>query len=242
MQLFQTNGLMSWQLPENWHIVCTANPEGSDYAITNLDDAMLTRMMHVSMRFDPKEWAQWALRNQIDERGVDFVLTYPEIAGGKMTNPRTLTSFFTHTRAIPDLKKDLAHVHTIGSSLLDKETATAFTVFIQDELGKLLTPEQILEAPNFNTVEKDLRTLCVTPDNIRIDILSAMTTRLLFHLKKSGDSISSFGNLLGFLLMDFLPNDLRASFHLELMGLKNERIRKVLMDKKLSKLIVGDHS
>ena len=35
----------------NWSIICTANPEGEDYSITTLDDAMLSRMMHVTLKY-----------------------------------------------------------------------------------------------------------------------------------------------------------------------------------------------
>lgn len=242
MQLLQNNGLMSWSLPENWQIICTANPEGSDYSITNLDDAMLTRMMHITMKFEPKEWAMWALKNNVDERGIDFVLTYPEMADGKLTNPRTLTSFFAHTKQIADLKMSVNHVHIIASSLLDKETSGAFAIFVQDELGKLFTPEEIIKSTDFKEVESNIRSLCVTAQNIRIDILSTMITRMMFYIKEGKESQTDFSNLLKFLLMDFLPNDLRTSFHLQLMSLKNLEIKKVLNDKKLSKLLVGDLS
>lgn len=242
MQLLQNNGLMSWTLPDNWNIICTANPEGSDYSITNLDDAMLTRMMHITMRFEPKEWATWALKNNVDERGIDFVLTYPEMIDGKLTNPRTLTSFFAHTKQIEDLKKSINHVHIIANSLLDKETSGAFAIFVQDELNKLVTPEEIILAKDFKFVENKIKSLCVTTENIRIDMLSTIITRMILYLKDTNNSNSDFSNLIDFLLMDFLPNDLRTSFHLELIGLKDSKLNKFLMNKKLSKLLVGDYS
>ena len=242
MQLLQNNGLMSWTLPDNWRIICTANPEGSDYSITNLDDAMLTRMMHITMRFEPKEWAMWALKNNVDERGIDFVLTYPEMTDGKLTNPRTLTSFFAHTKQIADLKKSINHVHIIASSLLDKETSGAFAIFVQDELNKLVTPEEIILAKDFKIIQNKIQSLCVTAENIRIDMLSTIITRTLLYLKDKNNSNTDFSNLVNFLLMDFLPNDLRAAFHLELIGLKDTQLNKLLMNKKLSKLLVGDYS
>jgi hypothetical protein len=242
MQLLQNNSLMSWTLPDNWNIICTANPEGSDYSISNLDDAMLTRMMHITMRFEPKEWARWALKNKVDERGIDFVLTYPEMADGKLTNPRTLTSFFAHTKQIVDLKKSINHVHIIASSLLDRETTGAFATFVQGELNKLVTPEEIINSKDFTIIEKKIRSLCLTSSNIRIDILSAMTTRMLIYLKDENYSNSDFSNLLNFLLMDFLPNDLRTAFHLDLIGLKDSKINKLLANKTLTKLLVGDYS
>jgi MoxR-like ATPase len=54
MQLLQN---FEWQLPEQWQIVATANPEGADYSVTPMDDAMLTRMLHFTLTFDAKAWA-----------------------------------------------------------------------------------------------------------------------------------------------------------------------------------------
>ena len=42
MQLLQEFEMFSWTLPSKWQIVCTANPEGGDYAVTTMDDAMVT--------------------------------------------------------------------------------------------------------------------------------------------------------------------------------------------------------
>lgn len=69
MQLLQNYELVSWKLPSKWQIVLTANPDGGDYSVTPMDDAMLTRMLHITLSFDIKEWARWAEQNGIDPRG-----------------------------------------------------------------------------------------------------------------------------------------------------------------------------
>ena len=89
MQLFQNYELVSWALPSQWLIVCTANPDGGDYSVTALDEAMLTRMLHVTMTFDAQAWARWAERNDVDPRGINFVLAYPELVNGRRTTPRS---------------------------------------------------------------------------------------------------------------------------------------------------------
>ena len=68
----------------------TANPEGGDYSVTPMDDSMLTRMLHTTLKFDPKTWAEWASSSGVDPRGIAFVLTYPEVVTGKRTTPRSL--------------------------------------------------------------------------------------------------------------------------------------------------------
>ena len=58
MQLLQNYELSSWELPAKWQIVATANPEGADYSLTPIDDAMLTGMIHTTIVFNHKIWAQ----------------------------------------------------------------------------------------------------------------------------------------------------------------------------------------
>ena len=52
-----------------------------------MDDTMLTRMMHLTLVFDPKSWTIWAEAAGIDHRGIDFVLTFPEVVTGIRTTP-----------------------------------------------------------------------------------------------------------------------------------------------------------
>ena len=90
-------------------------------------------MMHVTMVFDAKTWGKWAMQNGVDERGIDFVLTYPETVTGKRTTPRTLTQFFNQTKGIADLKEKEELVRVLGKAL-DSSTVTAFISFIRDGL------------------------------------------------------------------------------------------------------------
>ncbi len=77
------------KLPSKWQIVTTANPDNGDYSVTPMDDAMLARMLHITLNFDAKIWAEWAQATVINPRGIDFVLTYPEAVTGKRTTPRS---------------------------------------------------------------------------------------------------------------------------------------------------------
>jgi hypothetical protein len=140
--------LSSWKLPEKWQIVATANPEGADYSVTPMDDAMLTRMIHATLIFDHKVWAQWAYSSGVDERGIAFVLTYPELVNSERTTPRSLTQFFEQIKTIKDLKKNINLVEAIGLSSLDDLTTSSFLNFINDELSTLINPEEILDSKN----------------------------------------------------------------------------------------------
>ena len=133
-------------LPRKWQIVCTANPEGGDYSVTPMDPAMLTRMLHMTMIFDVKSWAKWAMNSGVDPRGIAFVLTYPEVITGERTTPRTLTQFFDQIASIDDLKNKLELVNVLARSALDDITATTFLAFVNDGVTQLVEPADILDA------------------------------------------------------------------------------------------------
>ena len=157
---------------------------------------------------------------------------------GRMTNPRTLTSFFRHTQRIPDLKGSLKLVHTLAASLLDSETATSFLSYVNDELDRIPTPEEILGADDFEAVSKRLKEMVVKGKSIRLDILGALCTRLLLHLKKQGTSDTKVRNLMAFMKLDYLPNDLRAPMHMDILKDLKQLATVMAGDKELARMIL----
>ncbi len=241
MQLLQNFELFSWHLPNKWQIVATANPEGGDYSVTPMDDAMLTRMLHVSLIFDAKAWAEWASKAGVDQRGIAFVLTYPELVTGKRTTARSLTQFFGQIKNIEDLGNNLQLVSALASSALDEITATTFISFIQDGLTQLIGPEEILESKDFKKVETRINQLSKGDgDGKRVDRISTICTRIFLHLSnkiykpKSKDK----ENLISFLLLDVIPNDLRMSLYMDLIKNSPEHVKEMLRDKRIANTLL----
>jgi MoxR-like ATPase len=240
MQLIQEFEMFSWTLPRKWQIVCTANPEGGDYSVTPMDPAMLTRMLHITMIFDVKSWARWATDAGVDPRGIAFVLTYPEVITGERTTPRTLTQFFDQIANIDDLKSELELVNVLARSALDDITATTFLAFVNDGVTQLIEPSGILDAKDFKPVAKRISDLSQGEgDAKRVDRLSTICTRLYLHLSSDTYKAESHHakNLVAFLLLDDLPNDLRFSLHRDLITI-SEEIANMLRDPKLAKLVI----
>lgn len=241
MQLLQNYELVSWKLPKNWQIVLTANPDGGDYSVTPMDDAMLTRMMHVTMEFDVKEWARWAERKGIDERGINFVLTYPEVVTGDRTTPRTLVQFFNAIALIPDLAKELSLVQMLGDSCLDSSTVSSFISFINSNLGKLSTPEEIINAKNFRAEILDPLKATVQRGTLRVDILATLCTRLvnfltIHEVKPSKEQLQ---NVKDFIKIDFLPNDIRLAMAQDLVRSSNTALKAIMADPEIGKLLLN---
>lgn len=241
MQLLQNFEMFSWSLPAKWQIVATANPEGGDYSVTPMDDAMLTRMMHVTMNFDVKAWAAWALQAGVDTRGIDFVLTYPESVTGGRTTPRTLCQFFDGIQDIADLKANIELVNILGQSCLDEVTVADFLAFVKDNLEQLISPEEILDADDFAPVSKRVTQLSKGDgDAKRVDRLATICTRVYLHLAEPayqpGDQHPD--NLVRFLTHKELPNDLRFSLHKDLVNLKKPAVTRMMRNKKLADLVL----
>jgi hypothetical protein len=238
MQLLQNYELSSWKLPARWHIVLTANPDGGDYSVTPMDFAMITRMMHITMEFDVKRWAWWAEKNQIDPRVIAFVLTYPETVQGERTTPRTLTQFAESIADIQDLKANLPLVKMMADACLDNNTVVSFISFINNDLSKLISPEEIMQSKSFEKEVYEPIKAMVMQQVKRVDILSIICTRLVnvLLLEKVPFDAPQLENVKKFLKMDFIPNDLRLIVMKDIAGSNNAKLKKVLQDPELGRL------
>ncbi len=241
MQLLQNFEMFSWQLPEQWQIVATANPEGADYSVTPMDDAMLTRMLHFTLTFDAKAWARWATEAGVDTRGIGFVLNYPETVTGRRTTPRTLVHFFEQIQGIQDIKAEIELVATLAAACLDETTVAAFVSFVNDDLSMLLNPADIFDAKSPREWQKRFTELSKGKGGAtRVDRIATICTRLLLHVtaKEYRDQPGHAENFAEFLLQEAIPNDLRGSLLMDLSRQKAGDVQKLLRDKRLAKLFL----
>lgn len=241
MQLLQRSEMVSWKLPAGWQIVATANPEGGDYSVTPMDDAMVTRLLHISMHFDAKAWAKWAVSAGVDSRGISFVLTYPESVTGRRTTARSLTQFFTQIAELGDLSTQRELVHALALSALDETTVAAFLAFVADGLTSLVEPEEILDAVDFAPIAKRIRTLSKDESGTRLDRLSTVCTRV--HLVVTSSTYERGErhgeNLVALLTLDCLPNDLRATLHRDLLREGGPVVAEMMRDPRLAELVLA---
>jgi len=221
MQLLQHFEMFSWSMPKKWQILATANPDTGAYSVTPMDDAMLTRMLHVSLSFEAKAWAAWAVDAGVDRRGIDFVLTYPETITGKRTTPRSLVQFFNQIADIKDLNASIDLVNVLAASSLDIETATAFTAFIQESMAKLPSVTEILGAKEPKEFLDRIASLTKSKEGKRVDLISTICTRLLIELGRKDADLpkTSTTNLIALLMSDALPGDMRFSLHRDLSSM-----------------------
>ena len=242
MQLLQNHRLYSWALPDGWQIVCTANPESGDYNITTMDDALLTRMLHVTLAFDAGAWARWARAASVDPRCVEFVTTYPEAALGRRTTPRTLVQFFRQVAPIADLDADSHRVMQLAQATLDAATAAAFAQFVSSELRELPHARALLEA---NTATESVRLLLAAAadrndaSRQRIDRLGTVIARLEAAIEVDGYTPGPRhgANLTAILACKQVPRDLAMRLH---RTLARHNLGSLVRDRSVARRLIAD--
>jgi len=159
MQLVQDYGLVNWQLDQpDWHMMCTANPEGGLNDVTPLDPAQISRFSHVTLKVEgesgARDWAQWASKNGVDTRAISFILMHPAwlFTGKDRVNPRTWTQAFEILKLIKErgpgqpMTKDEAEMMTLHvGACVEPEAAAVFSVFLTKGIMEMIEPEEILE-------------------------------------------------------------------------------------------------
>jgi len=244
MQLLQLQALISWSLPPRWQIVLTANPEGGPYTVTEMDDAMLTRMLHVTMKFNAECWAKWATSAGIDSRGIDFVLTYPEVVNGIRTTARSLTQFFEQIEVFSELEteKSLQMVTWLGQAAVDDSTVEKFLFFCKNIQGTLIQPEEILKAKDFNKeISLKLKRI-VSGDGQgkRNDRLQTICTRLYLHITQPDFQFTQAekDNVIKFLLNKEMDASILFNLHRQISSCNVRAAKNIVRDPKLASFIL----
>jgi hypothetical protein len=71
-----------YEIPPGWGIVAAANPPREGYFVSDLDEALLDRMIHIPVSFDLARWISWAEGAAVSETMMDFAAGNSEIIPG----------------------------------------------------------------------------------------------------------------------------------------------------------------
>lgn len=177
MEILDRQEYVSWKLPKNWHVILTTNPDNGDYNVTSLDVAQKTRFISVEMKYDVQVWAKWAEKANIDGRCINFMLMHPELVTQRV-NPRSITTFFNGISSIPKFEDELPLVQMIGEGSVGSDFSSMFTMFINNKLDKMISPEDLLTKDEAY-VKGALLTSVGEGDDFRADLASVIATRVI---------------------------------------------------------------
>lgn len=182
MELIDRQQYISWTLPQDWHIILTANPDNGDYLVSSIDNAQKTRFISVQLKYDVDCWAKWAEENQIDSRCINFMLLHPELVT-KEVNSRSVSMFFNSISSIKSFEDSLPLIQMIGEGSVGPEFSSMFTMFINNKLDKMISPQNIIEQDE-KYVLNTLKSIVGKDDDYRADLASILSTRIINYLDK----------------------------------------------------------
>jgi len=180
MELIDRQQYISWSLPKDWHIILTANPDNGDYLVSSIDNAQKTRFITIQLKFDTECWAKWAEESQIDGRCINFLLLHPELVT-KDVNSRSVSMFFNSISSIKSFDDSLPLIQMIGEGSVGPEFSSMFTMFINNKLDKMISPQHIIEQDE-KYVLNTLKSIVGKEDKYRADLASTLSTRIVNYL------------------------------------------------------------
>jgi hypothetical protein len=241
MELIDKQEYISWKLPKNWHIVLTTNPDNGDYNVSSMDIAQKTRFVSTEVKFDVKVWAKWAEKAGIDGRCINFLLMNFEVIG-KAVNPRSITTFFNAISSIPKFEDQLGLIQMIGEGSIGAETASMFSLFINNQLDKIISPEDIMTKDEAY-VKGALKNSIGEGDNFRADISSIITTRIINYCLTHAEKNSVDKAMTDRLIMlttdcESITTDLKYYMIKEIVNGNKIKFSKLMMDPKVVTMAV----
>lgn len=178
MELIDRQTYISWSLPKDWHILLTTNPDDGEYLVNSIDTAQKTRFISVNLKFDMKCWGVWAENNQVDGRCINFLLKHPELVSTSV-NSRSITTFFNSISSLESFETNLPLIQMIGEGSVGTEFTTLFTMFINNRLDKMMSPEDMIHHEKEDYVLNTLKGIIGKEKKYRADLASILSTRLV---------------------------------------------------------------
>ncbi len=241
MELIDRQTYISWSLPQDWHIVLTANPDNGDYMVNSVDAAQKTRYITANLQFDVNVWARWAEEEGIDTRCINFMLLHPELVTQE-TNARAITTFFNSISSFESFEDNLSYIQMIGEGSVGEEFASMFTVFINNKLDKLVTPKDLLTHDNEQYILGELTGCIGKDDNYRADIASTLATRLAnFAVVYSKDNTINqkiTDRLETLCTKEYFTNDLKYLVVRTIFNGNKQKFNKLMMKPEIIKMTV----
>ena len=241
MEICDRQEYVSWKLPKNWHVVLTTNPDNGDYNVTSLDVAQQTRFISVELKFDEKVWARWAENVGIDGRCINFMLMHPELVTQKV-NPRSVTTFFNAISSIEKFDEELPLIQMIGEGSVGLDFAAMFSMFINNKLDRIISPEDILTKDEAYVVGA-LKSMIGEDDDFRADISSVVSTRLINFALRKADKESIPQDMINRLVKlttdcTSFTDDLSYYIVKELTNGNKPKFSKMLLNPKVAKMVM----
>tara|TARA_R110001632_G_scaffold41591_3_gene104625 strand:- start:5896 stop:7161 length:1266 start_codon:yes stop_codon:yes gene_type:complete len=241
MELVDRQTYISWTLPQDWHIILTANPDNGDYMVNSVDSAQKTRYISANLKFDIDVWAKWAEGAGIDSRCINFLLMHPELVTQE-TNARSISTFFNAISSFEKFEENLSLIQMIGEGSVGEEFSSMFTMFINNKLDKLITPKDLLTHADESYILGELRSCIGKDDTYRADIASCIATRLanysIVYSKDNTIGQKITDRLISLCTKDYFTDDLKYLVVRSIFSGNKQKFNKMMMNPAIIKMTV----
>lgn len=189
MDLVLEQKYVSWNLPKKTLIVLTNNPDDGSYNVNSLDEAQRTRFLNFEVEFSLDSWMNWAEKNNIDGRCINFVASYckelfdADDEGNRICNPRSFVMFANMISGVKDWDNadSLSFINTIARGCFkdNGRFSQMFTAFLRNKMHLLIQPKKMLLG-DWSEVKSTLdQTLYDSNGQYRPDIASLLERRFV---------------------------------------------------------------
>lgn len=185
MNLILNREINGYILKKEVKILAAMNPsnkygEDFDYQVVDMDSAQENRFVWLYMESDAKGWLDWAIENDIEERVIEFISTFPEYlhSGDNEDYVKATPRSFERVSKVYKIYKD--NKSTIPKRILSNiikgnlgnKITQEFIAFIEEERKPLISFEEVfmekeLSLEVINKIKRENHTrLYVTAKNI----------------------------------------------------------------------------
>lgn len=240
MNLILNREINGYKLNDEVKILAAMNPSSKygsdfDYQVVDMDAAQENRFVWLNMEADHTQWINWAIREGIEDKVIEFISTFPEYLH-KINNedvratPRSyerVSKSYTIFKEQKDSIPRSVFLNVIKGNV-GKVIAEEFISFIESDCSPLVSYEDIFleETLNSEIIEK------VKNESHTRLYLSAMNIlkKLELNIKDNNDSKVYIDRLIEFLklypidLMVGIMKDIKSSYpELYKIAIENER-------------------
>lgn len=142
--------------------------------------------MNYELEFNIDDWARWAEGAELDSRCINFAMQFSNELFIPQNNvtiacPRSYVTFCKAISGINDWKSNLKRVLLISKGCFDDQdnaVGRIFSVFINNEYDKLISPKDIFEK-SWDYVSRKLSEAINKNGDYRASVASMMATRIV---------------------------------------------------------------
>ncbi len=158
MNLILNREINGYKLPEKVKILAAMNPsskygEEFDYQVVDMDAAQENRFVWLYMKSDSKSWLTWATQNNLEQKVIEFISTFPEYLHSAQSDeqikatPRSFERVSKSYRLYKE-KKDTIPKRVFLNILkgnLGNRIAHEFMSFIAEDNKPLISYDEVFE-------------------------------------------------------------------------------------------------